>query len=709
MFTLIFLLEYGIVMARANWNPICVQSCDKQLTNSMSCDILERYDDCTRIPFLGFTPVKQQDLPQPPVSMNVTWYPSYWDGAMIIPALNVSVTLITADLGHVSGLVFILRGLTNNHLFEKYSYFGREICQTFNFSGSVSQEEVPPLVTFYWDCFRPLSPYSRYQIEVIVLPVADTAYKTNVKKEIIIPYKIPYWGPAYVNASSIYSNVYVTFDLPPVDYLLDRFHVYLYRGSQREYQKVILPGDISRKRNQLYSKGLELTLITATFYDVEPGTYTAKIMPKPTNASVCKIPKQSKACLITVSLNFTVSVSDAPDGKTNVLTKVIASVLGTAFAVLLIAAMLLLYRQYRCKLLDNYIDGERQRQKFYLFGNRSGSRCNSVNSRANSSTENNSIHQTTMPNGDLCMNGGLTDTTVEPSPARVMLLCSNDNDHHMKIVLLFAEFLASDCDCHVVFAKFYEVEIAELGIMHWVCYQFEKASKIIIVMSDGVDRIWRKEPLLHRNDFQESSARNICNNVLSVALNLISHGDVISGSDKYVYITLSDSRNQEIHTPIKVFGTHYRMPRDADSLYINLNRLPGRSLGRHGKRHLKTKLKKALNGINEEFVTQKHCAMDTYTFPSNPECSIPAPPERRVTSDRSDCHLYINHSEQIMSENTDDVAMDTTSLRCPGYHTDNNNIELGFRYYPDDECDRFSSLGGLAMQMNFPSQQISDS
>nr|XP_006812313.1 PREDICTED: uncharacterized protein LOC102807786 [Saccoglossus kowalevskii] len=301
---------------------------------------------------------------------------------------------------------------------------------------------------------------------------------------------------------------------------------------------------------------------------------------------------------------------------------------------------------------------------------------------------------------------------------RILLLCSNDNENHMIVVGLLARFLQDECACSVIYPEWHYPEIARLGPVQWVCDQVQKASKIIFVMSEGVERIWRGQ--LADAEFDAiglCSATNVSNTMLSIAINLmcadISHDDGKSRRGNYIYVTLPYSVGTIIPDPIKMLGSCYRVPEDVESLYLKLYDLSERSPTTYKREvlSLKQRLEKGDLGIKLMNAKNHLCVH---------------------LSDDAVAGKIAKSSEDPISLRTsvDDIAMPITaphstySHPSPGSFVINHaNIDQqtvccdhdvdiyqridDFTYYADSDSSETSSLGIKAKMVNFPSQGCS--
>ncbi|XP_002731405.1 uncharacterized protein LOC100373699 [Saccoglossus kowalevskii] len=332
-----FLLSHCISGISANWQYECASNtdCTTEIPGrSLPCSIYtQRAGDtglCSNLPVFSReyeTPPPDLKLEDVTISMTIDTYTGYGD----FPGLNVSVALPLALPGdeYMEGVQIILRGMTDNEILY-YTYYNREICRVLNFQEADMERHDgdPERVHIYYDCLKPLSPGSRYEIQVNLVPYSIHGRPVSfVKTEFTLPsceeyprfhecyansikHSAAMWGPYVfdVYATGRYKNdIGVVIDLPPTEYELDAFRLLLYRKYHDkwifiEYNNIIQKHEILYIQEEVPSAtGELLTLFNKTvFRDLLAGEYILKLRPVPSNVEACGF-ANTNDCKVTVS------------------------------------------------------------------------------------------------------------------------------------------------------------------------------------------------------------------------------------------------------------------------------------------------------------------------------------------------------------------------------------------------------------------------
>ncbi|XP_070559437.1 uncharacterized protein [Ptychodera flava] len=254
------------------------------------------------------------------------------------PGIDVQVSVpLTEGNQRVEGIQIILRGKTNDDSYH-YTYHGQEICRILTLDGDemAGRPGDPKTVTFSYNCLRPLSPESEYEVEVNLLPLPERRPHSKVIKDVKTPacdsdkgpglhecfvrmakYKAVHWGPTIFEAIPTKKKVSVKFNLPDVSYELDRFRILLYtENGEHITHKDIEPGKndihtIEKSNGEMYS-----VVQFTPFKDVGQGRYIMKIQPIPTKEGVCEsLSDGTTDCKVTVSDSFFVKGKKRGSGK----------------------------------------------------------------------------------------------------------------------------------------------------------------------------------------------------------------------------------------------------------------------------------------------------------------------------------------------------------------------------------------------------------
>ncbi|XP_070559435.1 uncharacterized protein [Ptychodera flava] len=252
------------------------------------------------------------------------------------PGMNVKVSVpLTEGNQRVEGIQIILRGKTKDDSYH-YTYHGQEICRILTLDGDAMARRSgdPKSVTFSYNCLRPLSPESEYEVEVNLLPLPERRPHSKVIRDVRTPacdsdkgpdfnecfvrmakYKAVHWGPTIFEAMPRGRNVSVNFNLPDESYELDRFRVLLYtENGDYMAHRDIEPGKddihiIAASNGEMYS-----VVQFTPFTDVENGRYIVKIQPIPTKEGVCEsLSDGTTDCKVTVSDSFVLEANEAEE------------------------------------------------------------------------------------------------------------------------------------------------------------------------------------------------------------------------------------------------------------------------------------------------------------------------------------------------------------------------------------------------------------
>ncbi|XP_077866756.1 uncharacterized protein LOC102806866 [Saccoglossus kowalevskii] len=170
--------------------------------------------------------------------------------------IHLKWTLDTSlETENIEGFEVSLVGLTYNPGYD-YDYYGQKLCVFFNVSSAdlVAYRD-GNIVSYYFDCYRPVSPYCEYSLSVRTLPTTDeySPDKGTGPDSTISTVRFPipscaddriihtyecnnveegeeaaHWTPQYYLVSSPnYHTINLTFDLPDPDFGLTYFKVSL--------------------------------------------------------------------------------------------------------------------------------------------------------------------------------------------------------------------------------------------------------------------------------------------------------------------------------------------------------------------------------------------------------------------------------------------------------------------------------------------------
>jgi len=196
-------------------------------------------------------------------------------------------------------------------------------------------------VTFYYDCMKPLSPESEYEIEVRLLPTTKFSQSPSVKKRITTPrcnnrqeirlepheclaeieeYKVASWSPTIFQVNMTGSEVKVAFDLPKKEYNLDQFRLLLYKEIDTYVNHTDIKPNEQDSGNVVATSGNTYKVYQAKPFKINSnGKYHIKLQPVPTGRNVCKsLYDESVDCRVTTSPPFSVNLETTKDTEVTV-------------------------------------------------------------------------------------------------------------------------------------------------------------------------------------------------------------------------------------------------------------------------------------------------------------------------------------------------------------------------------------------------------
>uniref|UniRef100_H3B9K7 SEFIR domain-containing protein n=1 Tax=Latimeria chalumnae TaxID=7897 RepID=H3B9K7_LATCH len=160
---------------------------------------------------------------------------------------------------------------------------------------------------------------------------------------------------------------------------------------------------------------------------------------------------------------------------------------------------------------------------------------------------------------------------------KVLLLYSMDHPLYVRIVLKFAEFLATNCGTEVVLDLLQANEVAEVGHLHWLAWQKQEiaslASKVIILCSRGTRAKWQamlgdgRKKILLRED-----VRSPMGDMFTPALNLILPDFKRPAAfGKYVVAYFEDvSSERDIPDPFNV-SSKYKLMKHFEEVFFRIH------------------------------------------------------------------------------------------------------------------------------------------
>ncbi|XP_070559420.1 uncharacterized protein [Ptychodera flava] len=238
-----------------------------------------------------------------------------------------------------TGFHVSLMGLTD-HGEYKYHYFRQTLCATFDLSEDNFTDIDGPTLQYFFDCFRPLSPYCDYQLVVRTLPYTDETspdgqigpHSTLHSERFRTPScgdpeisktaecqvqpgeEAAYWQPVHLTPySPTYHKITAKFDLPPESYGIYEYKILIYRytveSSRCSGYVATETVDKNDTRVSIYNDtvgGRHYTFLEYTLNGKFDGRhYCMKMTPGPDDA--CTIPdKGIDRCRTTTSEGFEV-------------------------------------------------------------------------------------------------------------------------------------------------------------------------------------------------------------------------------------------------------------------------------------------------------------------------------------------------------------------------------------------------------------------
>ncbi|XP_077985914.1 uncharacterized protein LOC144440413 [Glandiceps talaboti] len=328
------------------WHTRCTNNCTQTVGSAMwPCEIIEQSVDSETKSLTDhkcdspYPPVKNKNLP-PALNendVNVSLiYDVYGHYTGQFPGIKVSVSVpLIKDTETLQGIQIILRGETGDDTKYYYTYKGKKICRILDVSMTdmVRRYQDPEKVTFHYDCLKPLSPDSEYELEIKLLPTNDLGYSPTVKKTMRIPkcdsnleakdefheclvhrdeYKAADWSPTIFQVEMLGSDVKVGFNLPDKKYMLDEFRLLLYKDPDTYVGHT----DVTPKEEGttviVATSGVSYSMFyTKPFTIAEEGDYVVKLQPRPTGKDVCKsLYDKTVDCRVTTSPTFPVDSKD---------------------------------------------------------------------------------------------------------------------------------------------------------------------------------------------------------------------------------------------------------------------------------------------------------------------------------------------------------------------------------------------------------------
>nr|XP_006817776.1 PREDICTED: uncharacterized protein LOC102809301 [Saccoglossus kowalevskii] len=461
--------------------------------------------------------------------MDVNLYTATKDN-LTFPAFNISATLdLMTGSSYISGLQFIIRGLTNHHEFN-FDYFSREICHNYNLSAADTSwvEGVPSNVTYYMDCFKPLSPESEYEIEVIVVPIAKD-YKKNAVKTIRTPSCSKH--PEFSECS-----------------LTEKRKLIALAGDSLRRD---LP-NITHNLSPLHFHGDELVVVTDVFRLIKPGIYILKILPMPDDQTI--------TTTVTRSHNFTVIGSPCHSGPCGNGNCTVVNVY-----------------QYNCTCDDGY-SNKNSNDSCFRDESQSGRSFNNPTTVVILATVGAIValilvlaicrfrkHHGSTSTSMRPPDGTEIERLITPTNERVLVIYPNDSDKYVCLVELMCRFLRL-YGLDVRLNTWEQSHIKVNGLEQWLNDEFDKANTILLFITAGFRQKWAKEL-----DPAQTKHRFFCYAKQHI-LRDIEQGVTCPRKGKYVCAYFPFSNEYEIPNELRSFGEPgvYKLPEKFEDLYMEL-------------------------------------------------------------------------------------------------------------------------------------------
>ena len=210
----------------------------------------------------------------------------------------------------------------------------------------------------------------------------------------------------------------------------------------------------------------------------------------------------------------------------------------------------------------------------------------------------------------------------------MLLLYSDDNEYHMKVIQMFATFLSLQCGCDVRFDEWCIHEMAR-DIRAWYLNEIEKADQIIFVHSEGTYKKYKAHLDMKKlNDTQVPPKGDTFSTIiLPVLLSTSFPGPEQQSDDRHVMVRFCYTPPRYQISPV-IKGNMYNIPDHLEDLLFHLHdssryepgkisHFPGLNSKEYHKRPEGLKLQEAIESASRYNKDHPEWSDDRYKDPES--------------------------------------------------------------------------------------------